>query len=124
MNVYQKIVLISGCICILNGCVILTPIVKPVKYYSPRPSAELVDYIPKGTIFIGTVKIVPGDDASIRSNRRKQRVIRKMQDEAAKVGADYVVITDIQKNNKDYLIDISFSDGYTIEGEMFRRMSK
>lgn len=113
------------CACLLSGCSILTPIVKPVKYYSARnlPS-EIVDYIPKGTIYIGTIKIVPGDDAFIRSERRKQRAIEKMQKEAAKVGADYVVIIDVQKNNKDYWLDAAFSDGYTIEGEMFRRTSE
>ncbi len=112
------------CACLLASCSVLTPIVKPVKQYPPRPSAEVVDYIPQGTIFIGTIKIVPGDDAFIRSERRKQRAIRKMQKEAAKVGADFVIITDFQKNNKDYLLDVSYSDGWTIEGEMFRIVDK
>lgn len=107
--------------CMLTGCMILTPIVKPVKYYPSRhDAAEVVDHIPKGTIFIGTIKIVPGDDAFIRSERRKQNAINKMQKEAAKVGADYVVIIDTQKTNRDYWLDAAFSDGYTIEGEMFR----
>lgn len=114
-----------ACACVLSGCMILTPIVKPIKYYAPRNhSAEIVGYIPDGAIFIGTIKIVPGDDALIRSERRKQQALKKLQEEAAKVGADYIVITGIQKNNRDYLLDISYSDGYTIEGEMFRQISE
>lgn len=114
-----------ACACFLSGCMILTPIVKPIKYYSPRYlPAEVVDYIPDGTIFIGYIKIVPGDDAFIRSYRRKSQAIIKMQKEAAKVGADYVMIKDIQKNNKDYFFDVSYSDGYTIEGEMFRLINE
>lgn len=120
MNRYFGYTIIFACALIFFGCRIITPIVKPIKNYSPRPYAELFDYIPDNTIFIGTIKIVPGDDAFIRSERRKQRAIKKMQKEAAKVGADYVVITDIQKNNKDYFFDVAYSDGYTIEGEMFR----
>lgn len=113
------------CACFLSSCMILTPIVKPVKYYSQRfHYAEVVDYIPNGTIFIGTIKIVPGDDAFIRSERRKQQAIIKMQEEAAKAGADYIVIIDVQKNNRDYWLDVSYSDGYAIEGEMFRRISE
>ena len=113
------------CAFALSGCMILTPIVKPIKYYSPRSlAAEVVDYIPDGTIYIGIIKIVPGDDAFIRSERRKQQAIIRMQKEAAKVGADYVVITDVLKNNRDYWLDVSYSDGYTIEGEMFRRISE
>ena len=104
---------------------ILTPIIKTVKYYAPRyQSAEIVDYIPKETIYIGTIKIVPGDDAFIRSERRKQEAIQRMQKEAAKAGADFVVITDVQKTNRDYLLDVVESDGYTIEGEMFRIIEK
>ena len=119
----QKYLIILLCACVLTSCMILTPIVKPVKYYSPRQyPAEVVNYIPSGTAFIGTIKIVPGDDAFIRSERRKQQAIKKMQKEAAKVGADYVVIIDIQKNNRDYSLEVSYSDGYTIEGEMFRRV--
>ena len=106
----------------LTSCMILTPIVKPAKFYAPRNNpADVVDYIPNGTIYIGTVKIVPGDDAFIRSERRKRKAIRRLQAEAAKAGADYVVITDVQKTNRDYFIDAAFSDGYTIEGEMFRK---
>lgn len=120
-----KYLFLFFCAFFLSGCMILTPIVKPTKYYSSRfHPAEVVDFIPNGTIYIGTIKIVPGDDAFIRSERRKQKAIKRMQEEAAKVGADYVVIIDAQKNNKDYLLDISYSDGYTIEGEMFRRISE
>lgn len=124
MCCYFRYAIVFACALVFFACMILTPIVKPIKYYSPRAHAECVDYIPKGTIYIGTIKIVPGDDAFIRSERRKRRAIKKMQKEAAKVGADYVVITDIQKNNKDYFLDISYSDGYTIEGEMFRLVEK
>ena len=109
----------------LTSCMILTPIVKPAKFYAPRNNpADVVDYIPNGTIYIGTVKIVPGDDAFIRSERRKRKAIRRLQAEAAKAGADYVVITDVQKTNRDYFIDAAFSDGYTIETEMFRKIKQ
>lgn len=109
---------------LLTGCQTIVPIVKPVKYYSARASADAVDYIPKGTIYIGTIKVVPGDDAFLRTESRKQQAIHKMLDSAAQAGADYVVITDIQNNNKDYFFDVTYSDGYTIEGEMFRRISE
>lgn len=101
----------------------IVPIVKPIQYYSPRPYAQVVDYIPKGTIYIGTAKMVPGDYTFITA-KIKQNVIDKLLREAAKAGADYVVITDIQNNNKDYFFDVTYSDGYTIEGEMFRRISE
>lgn len=112
------------CVCLLSSCMRLVPIAKPTKYYSPKSHAELVNYIPDGTIFIGTIKIVPGDDACVRSERRKQQALSKIQEEAAKAGADYVVIRDIQISNRDYILDITFSDGYTIEGEMFRIVEK
>lgn len=73
---------------------------------------------------IGTIKIVPGDDALNSSGKRLQQTIHAIQEHAARVGADYVVITDRQKNNKDYKFDISWSDGYTVEGEMFRSIGK
>ena len=112
--------LMCSIILLLMGCQTIVPIVKPVKYYSARSHAVDVDYIPDGTVYIGTVKVVPGDDALLRSKSRKQRAIRKMLAAAAKAGADYVVITDIDKTNKDYWLDITYSAGYTIEGEMFR----
>lgn len=107
---------------VFSSCMTITPIIKPIKYYSPRHSAQLVDFIPKGTVFIGSAKVVPGDNALSTSDRRKQRAIQRLLEEAAKAGADFVVITDIQRSNKDYLLDWNFSDGYTIEGEMFRRI--
>ena len=119
-----KYIFLFLCVFLLSNCSILTPIVKPIKYYSARNNSSIVDSIPDGTIYIGTIKIVPGDDAFIRSNWRKQQSIKKMQVEAAKVGADYIIIIDTQKNNKDYWLDVSFSDGYTIEGEMFRLIDK
>lgn len=123
MNRIQHFYLLA--ILLLTSCQTIVPIVKPIKYYSPRSnSAEVVNYIPNGTIFIGTIKIVPGDDAFIRSESRKNQAIKKMQKEAAKAGADYIVITGIQKNNRDYWLDVSYSDGYTIEGEMFRKISE
>ena len=48
--------------------------------------------------------------------------MNKLLKEAAKVGADYVYIKSIEKTNKDYTIDYTFSDGYTIMGEMYRIM--
>ena len=121
---HKFLISLIACACVLSGCMILTPIVKPTKYYSPKAYAEIMNQIPAGTIFIGTIKIVPGDDAFIRSERRKQQAIQKMQECAAKAGADYVVITDIQKTDKDYFFDVTYSDGYTIEGEMFRRIGE
>lgn len=114
-----KYLLFFFCACIFTSCAVV-PIVKPVKYYSPRPYAEIVDCIPKETIYIGTVKIVPRGDAWLRSNGQKQYAIRRLQKSAAKAGADYVVIFDIKKSNKDYFFDLNYSDGYTIMGEMFR----
>lgn len=108
---------------ILSGCATI-PIAKPIKYYSPRDITEIVDDIPHNCIYIGTIKMVPRGDASVRSERQKERVLRRLQREAAKVGADCVFITDIQRSNKDYLLDWNFSDGYTIEAEMFRRVDK
>jgi len=116
--------LVFYCAIILLASCATVPIVKPVKYYSPRSSAQVVDYIPIGTIYIGTVKVVPRGDASLTTKKQKQRAVRKLQKAAAEAGADYVVITDIQKSNKDYLLDFNFSDGYTIEGEMFRQISE
>lgn len=121
---FFRCAIVFVCALIFSSCMILTPIVKPIKYYSPRSHAECVEYIPDGATYIGTIKIVPGDDAFILSEARKRRAIQKMQKEAAKVGADYVLIIDVQKSNRDYIFDISFSDGYTIEGEMFRSEEK
>ena len=123
-NIHARFVICTASIVIFSGCMILTPIVKPTRYYSPRSNAQIVDYIPNGVIYIGTIKIVPGDDACLRIESRKQEAIQKMQQEAAKAGADYVVITDIQKTNRDYLLDVTYSDGYTIEGEMFRNIAE
>ena len=64
---------------------------------------------------------MPRGDASVRSKQLKERVIKRLQKQAAEAGADFVVITDIQRSNKDYALDWNFSDGYTIEGEMFRK---
>lgn len=106
---------------LLTSCAVV-PIVKPVKYYSPKASAQLVDYIPQGTIYIGTVKVVPRGDASLTTEKQKQKAIQRLLESAAEAGADYVVIVDIQKSNKDYLLDFNYSDGYTIAGEMFRKI--
>lgn len=108
---------------LFTSCAVV-PIVKPVKYYPSQASAQLVDYIPRGTMYIGTVKVVPRGDASLTTEKQKKRAIHKLLESAAKAGADYVVITDIQKSNKDYIGDFNYSDGYTIEGEMFRRSSE
>ena len=116
LTIYCAFILLASCATV--------PIVKPVKYYSPRSSAQVVDYIPAGTIYIGMVKIVPRGDTSLTTEKQKQRAINKLQKSAAEAGADYVVIIDIQKSNRDYLLDFNYSDGYTIKGEMFRQISE
>jgi hypothetical protein len=97
----------------------LQPIVHVTTYCPARPYATLVTEIPANTKYLGTVKIVPGDDNLI-SSFNKEKVMNKLLKEAAKVGADYVYIKSIEKTNKDYAIDYTFSDGYTIMGEMYR----
>lgn len=118
---YTKYIIICFALSLISCAII--PIVKPLRYYPPRQQAELVNYIPEGTMYIGSAKMVPGDYTFIIAKIR-QNVIDKLLREAAQAGADYVVITDIQKNNKDYFFDVTYSDGYTIEGEMFRRISE
>lgn len=119
-NKFSKTFII--CVALFQTACATVPIVKPIKYYAPRAYAQIVEYIPNGTIYIGTIKLVPRGDASVRSERQKERVLEGLKEHAAKAGADYVVITDIQRSNKDYLLDWNPSDGYTIEGEMFRRI--
>ena len=110
------IILLSS---IYVGCAVLTPIVKVNRHYSPRANAVIVDSVPANTIFIGTVKIVPGDDGLIRP-KKLNKVINCLLEEAAEAGADYVYVRDISKSNKDYFFDVDFADGYTVTGEMFR----
>ena len=105
--------------CCFNACFVLQPIVHVTAYCSARPYATLVNEIPNGAKYLGTVKIVPGDYTFI-SSFNKCKMINKLLDEAAKVGADFVYIKSIDKTKKDYVIDITFSDGYTIMGEMYR----
>ena len=122
MRKLLKLLLLGAVICSFNACFLLSrlqPIVHVTSYCSSRPYATLVTEIPAGTKYLGTVKIVPGDDNFI-SSFDKDKIINKLLDEAAKVGADYVYIKSIDKTNKDYAIDITFSDGYTIMGEMYR----
>ena len=108
---------------LLTSCCSIVPIVKPLKYYPPSVSIQLVDYIPQGTMYIGTVKVVPRGDAMLTTEKQKQRAIQQLLESAAEAGANYVVINDLQKSSKDYLFDFNFSDGYTREGEMFRAVN-
>ena len=117
-----KILLFCTITCCFNACFMLNrlqPIVHVTTYCPARPYATLVTEIPANTKYLGTVKIVPGDDNLI-SSFNKEKVMNKLLKEAAKVGADYVYIKSIEKTNKDYAIDYTFSDGYTIMGEMYR----
>ena len=124
MNIRQTKILFFFVSFLLYGCGATVPIVKPVAYYPPRAYAQIVGYIPQNSIYIGTIKLVPRGDALVRSEQQKVRVMKRLQESAAEAGADFVVVKDIQRSNKDYLLDWNFSDGYTIEGEMFRRVDK
>lgn len=119
MKNFPQILLCCIIVFCFNACSLLQPIVHVTAYYPARAYATLVAEIPAGTKYIGTVKIVPGDNA-FRISFKKEEIMNKLLEEAAKVGADYVHIKSIEKTNKDFFFDIVYSDGYTIMGEMYR----
>jgi hypothetical protein len=119
MRRYIRILFLVLIVCCFNACNLLQPIVHVTAYCPARPYAILVTEIPAGTKYLGTVKIVPGDNA-FRTSFKKEKIMNKLLDEAAKVGADYVYVKSIEKTNKDFFFDLVYSDGYTIMGEMYR----
>lgn len=101
------------------------PIVKTERYYPPVIHAKIVDQIPAGAIYIGTIKMVPRDYA-FPTSRDINKALNNMLEAAAHAGARYVYIRQITAPSSDYyssfarFVSSQFGEGLTVEAELFR----
>lgn len=118
----RKVILLLTFLLSFTSCSsIYQAIVHTNKFYSPVQHAVFVEEAPEGSIYVGTVKIVPHDN----SNPFSDDIIKakaKMLEAAAEAGAKYVVITNFQKPTSDYRtkLDWDYGDGINLIGEMYR----
>ena len=118
----KKVILLLTILLSFNSCSsIYQAIVHTNKYYSPSSKAVFVEEAPEGSIYVGTVKIVPHDN----SNPFSDDIVKakaKMLEAAAEAGARYVIVISVQKPTSDYgtKLDWDYGDGINLIGEMYR----
>lgn len=116
----KKLTILLFCVTICCSCSpIFVPIVKTYGYYPPSYSAKITTTIPSNAEYIGTIAIVPNDHPVIMG-WDKNLLYQTLEKEAAKAGANYVYITNIESSNVDYWFNYEEGDGFSIRAELYR----
>ncbi len=114
----KKVLLLLLSIVLIGCSSVFIPIVKTYGYHHPVASAELVNQVPKDAKYIGTISIVPNDLTYFRS-WNKNAALFFLLTEAAKAGANYVYLTQIETSHNDYWWNKESGQGYTINAELY-----
>ena len=119
MNRIKLLILLSVCV-ILFGCKAFTSIPNVYRRYPPTIGAIITTEIPSHCEYIGTLKLVP-HEFSVFSARNKERLLNTLKEEAAKLGANYVCIKDMNTRPNDWFLDVfSRGSGYTLTADLYR----
>ena len=119
MNRIKLLILSSVCV-ILFGCKAFTSISNVYRRYPPTIGAIITTEIPSHCEYIGTLKLVP-HEFSVFSARNKERLLNTLKEEAAKLGANYVCIKDMNTRPNDWFLDVfSRGSGYTLTADLYR----
>ena len=119
MNRIKLLILASFCV-ILFGCKAFTPIPNVYGYYPPTVNAIITSKIPTHCEYIGTLKLVPHEFSRF-SARNKERLLNRLQSEAAKLGANYVCIKDMKTRPNDWFMNVfSKGSGYMLTADLYR----
>ena len=120
MNDKLKFLVLSVSLVFFFGCKVFTPIPNVHGYYPPTVGAIITTNIPTQCEYIGTLKLVP-HEFSVFSARNKERLLNTLKEEAAKLGANYVCIKDMNTRSNDWFLNIfSRGSGYTLTAELYR----
>lgn len=99
------------------------PIAKVYKYFPPTQEAQIIyseQELPSNAIYMGTIKMVPGDNMWPSNNFEK--IKSSLYTEALKYGARFILITDLTRANTDYInirLEGSLGDGINITAEIY-----
>ena len=120
MNKRLKFLVLSIFFVIFVGCKAFTPISNVHRHYPPTIGAIITTEIPTHCEYIGTLKLVP-HEFSVFSARNKERLLNTLKEEAAKLGANYVCIKNMNTRTNDWFLDVlSRGSGYTLTAELYR----
>ena len=120
MNNRLKFLVLSIFLVIFVGCKAFTPIPNVYRHYPPTIGAIITTEIPTHCEYIGTLKLVPHEFSRF-SARNKERLFNTLQNEAAKLGANYVCIKDMNTRSNDWFLNIfSRGSGYTLTADLYR----
>lgn len=102
-----------------TSCKTFVPIVKTYGYYPPTSNAIIVNNIPASAEYIGTIAIHPNDHP-LFSGWDKERLYTQLKTAAAKAGAKYIYITNLEASSVDYLFNYDSGDGFSVRAELYR----
>jgi hypothetical protein len=120
MNDKLKFLILSVSLVIFVGCKAFTPISNVYRHYPPTIGAIITTEIPTHCEYIGTLKLVPHEFSRF-SARNKERLLNTLQNEAAKLGANYVCIKDVNTRPNDWFLNVfSRGSGYTLTADLYR----
>ena len=117
----MKNVFVCAVLCVLlcASCVSsFVSIVKTYGYYPSTVTAVIVKEVPAGAEYIGTIAVHPNDH-TVFSGWNVERLYAKLRKSAAKAGARYVYIVNVEASGVDYWA-YYYGDGYSVRAELYR----